>query len=56
MEHQRRAVFGAEPPKRAGKNQLRLYGYAIDFIARSPFLVLSTAIESAIDADYRDSI
>ncbi len=38
-----RAVVGAEIPGLAEKNQPRLNDFAVDFIARSPFLVLSTA-------------
>ena len=47
-EAELRDVIGAEIPGLAEKNQPRLNEFAIDFIARSPFLVLSTA-----DADGR---
>jgi hypothetical protein len=47
-EQELRAVIGAEPPGLAEKNQPVLSDFAVDFIAKSPFLVLSTA-----DADGR---
>ncbi len=50
-EAELRDVIGAEIPGLAEKNQPRLNEFAIDFIARSPFLVLSTAdAEGRIDA------
>ena len=50
-EAELRAVIGAEPPGLAEKNQPRLNGFAVDYIAKSPFLVLSTAdAEGRIDA------
>ena len=50
-EAELRAVIGAEPPGLAEKNQPQLNAFAMDFIARSPFLVLSTAdAEGRIDA------
>ncbi len=50
-EAQLRDVIGAEIPGLAEKNQPRLNQFAIDFVARSPFLVLSTAdAEGRIDA------
>ena len=42
-EAELRAVIGAEPRGLAEKNQPCLNDFAIDFIAKSPFLVLSTA-------------
>ena len=42
-EAELREVIGAEIPGLAEKNQPRLNEFAIDFIAKSPFLVLSTA-------------
>ena len=46
-----RAVIGPEPPGLAEKNQPALDDYAVEFIAKSPFLVLSTAdAEGRIDA------
>ena len=46
-----RAVIGPEPPGLAEKNQPALDGFAVGFIAKSPFLVLSTAdAEGHIDA------
>ena len=46
-----RAVIGAEPPGLAEKNQPFLDDFGIEFIAKSPFLVLSTAdAEGRIDA------
>lgn len=46
-----RAVIGEEIPGLAEKNQPRLNQFAVDFIAKSPFLVLSTAdAEGRIDA------
>lgn len=42
-EEQLRAVIGAEIPGLSDKNEPALNDFAIDFIARSPFLVLSTA-------------
>ena len=42
-EEQLRAVIGAEIPGLSEKNEPTLNAFAIDFIARSPFLVLSTA-------------
>ena len=47
-EAELRAVIGAEHPGLAEKNQPCLNDFAVDYIARSPFLVLSTA-----DADGR---
>ena len=38
-----RAVIGPEPPGLAEKNQPALDDFAVEFIAKSPFLVLSTA-------------
>ncbi len=50
-EAELRAVIGAEPPGLAKKNQPYLNDFAVDFIAKSPFLVLSTAdAEGRIDA------
>ncbi len=50
-EAELRDVIGAEIPGLAEKNQPRLNQFAIDFIAKSPFLVLSTAdAEGRIDA------
>ena len=50
-EAELRDVIGAEIPGLAEKNQPQLNQFAIDFIARSPFLVLSTAdAEGRIDA------
>ena len=50
-EAQLRDVIGAEIPGLAEKNQPCLNQFAIDFIAKSPFLVLSTAdAEGRIDA------
>ena len=46
-----RAVIGPEPPGLAEKNQPALDDFAVEFIAKSPFLVLSTAdAEGRIDA------
>ena len=46
-----RAVIGLEPPGLAEKNQPALDDFAVEFIAKSPFLVLSTAdAEGRIDA------
>lgn len=46
-----RAVIGPEPPGLAEKNQPCLDAFAIEFIGKSPFLVLSTADrEGRIDA------
>ena len=46
-----RAVIGPEPPGLAEKNQPFLDAFGIEFIAKSPFLVLSTAdAEGRIDA------
>lgn len=46
-----RTVIGPEPPGLAEKNQPALDDFAIEFIAKSPFLVLSTAdAEGRIDA------
>ena len=46
-----RAVIGPEPPGLAEKNQPVLDDFAVEFIAKSPFLVLSTAdAEGRIDA------
>ena len=42
-EEQLRAVIGAEIPGLSDKNEPVLNDFAVDFIARSPFLVLSTA-------------
>lgn len=42
-EAELRAVIGAEIPGLAEKNQPRLNDFAVEFIAKSPFLVLSTA-------------
>lgn len=45
-----RAVIGPEPPGLAEKNQPALDDFAVEFIAKSPFLVLSTAdAEGRID-------
>jgi len=45
------AVIGPEPPGLAEKNQPALDDFAVEFIAKSPFLVLSTAdAEGRIDA------
>ena len=45
-----RAVIGPEPPGLAEKNQPMLDDFGIEFIAKSPFLVLSTAdAEGRID-------
>ena len=50
-EAQLRAVIGAAPAGLAEKNQPYLNDFAVDFIARSPFLVLSTAdAQGRIDA------
>ncbi len=50
-EAELRAVIGAEHPGLAEKNQPRLNDFAVEYIARSPFLVLSTAdAEGRIDA------
>ena len=50
-EAELRDVIGADIPGLAEKNQPRLNQFAIDFIAKSPFLVLSTAdSEGKIDA------
>ena len=50
-EAELRDVIGAEIPGLAEKNQPRLNQFAIDFIAKSPFLVLSTAdAQGRIDA------
>lgn len=50
-EAELRAVIGAEPPGLADKNQPQLDAFAIAFIAKSPFLVLSTAdAEGRVDA------
>ena len=50
-EAQLRDVIGVEIPGLAEKNQPRLNQFATDFIAKSPFLVLSTAdAEGRIDA------
>ena len=50
-EEQLRAVIGAEIPGLSEKNEPALNEFAIDFIARSPFLVLSTADgEGRLDA------
>ena len=46
-----RAVIGPEPPGLAEKNRPALDDFAVEFIAKSPFLVLSTAdAEGRIDA------
>lgn len=42
-EEQLRAVIGAEIPGLSEKNEPSLNNFAVDFIAKSPFLVLSTA-------------
>ena len=42
-EAELRTVVGQEPPGLAEKNQPRLDTFGIEFIAKSPFLVLSTA-------------
>ena len=42
-EEELRAVIGAEIPGLSEKNEATLNEFAVDFIARSPFLVLSTA-------------
>ena len=50
-EAELRAVIGPEPPGLAEKNQPALDDFAVEFIAKSPFLVLSTAdAEGRIDA------
>ncbi len=50
-EAELRAVIGPEPPGLAEKNQPALDDFAAEFIAKSPFLVLSTAdAEGRIDA------
>ena len=50
-EAELRAVIGPEPPGLAQKNQPVLDDFAVEFIAKSPFLVLSTAdAEGRIDA------
>ena len=46
-----RTIIGPEPPGLAEKNQPALDDFAVEFIAKSPFLVLSTAdAEGRIDA------
>lgn len=46
-----RAVIGAEIPGLGEKNQNRLNEFAVDFLARVPFLILSTADQNGnIDA------
>ena len=47
-EAELRAVIGPEPPGLADKNQPQLDDFATEFIAKSPFLVLST-----VDAEGR---
>lgn len=50
-ERELRAVIGAEIPGLAEKNEARLNDFAVGFIARSPFVVLSTADgEGRLDA------
>ena len=50
-EEELRAVIGAEIPGLSEKVEARLNDFAVDFVARSPFLVLSTADgEGRLDA------
>ena len=50
-ERELRAVIGEEIPGLGEKNEAQLNDFAVDFIARSPFLVLSTADgEGRLDA------